>query len=542
MVIQSPLPPIKEPQVGLIQFLFANTNNTPEDRKMLIDASTGKSLTLRELKDAVLRFAAGLQDKYNFKKGDTVAIYAPNQYDYSVPFFGIIAAGGAASPANPSYTARELVYQMEAIKAKILLTHESNINTALEAAQQVGLPKSNILLFGDKAIDGVLTYKQVLLGSRHVVLQDLTPEETKDAVACLCFSSGTTGKSKGVMTTHANMAANILQYCMLEGKFVSGNHDRMLATIPFYHIMGLSLMLHVALYLGIPVHVMSKFDLSQFCETIQRKKITFTIIAPPIVVLLAKSPAIDNYDLSSLRLVICGAAPLSGDLSKQVRQRLPKIKIKQGYGLTETSPCAIIEPTDRIIDGSVGVLLSNMTARIVDDNGKDVPAGERGELWLKGPNVMKGYINNPEATAECIDSEGYFHTGDIAIQDKNGHFFIVDRIKELIKFKGFQVPPAELEALLLKSPIVADCGVVGVYNDELATEVPRGYVVLKPGVPATEQTANEIKKYIAGTVAYYKQLHSIVFVNEIPKNPSGKILRRILRDAAATEAKSKAKL
>ncbi|CEI85554.1 hypothetical protein RMCBS344292_00015 [Rhizopus microsporus] len=448
MVIQSPLPPIKEPQVGLIQFLFANTNNTPEDRKMLIDASTGKSLTLRQLKDAILRFAAGLQDKYNFKKGDTVVIYSPNQYDYSIPFFGIIAAGGAASPANPSYTTRELVYQMEAIKAKILLTHESNINTALEAAQQVGLPKSNILLFGDKSIDGVLTYKQVLLGSRHVVLQDLTPEETKDTVACLCFSSGTTGKSKGVMTTHANMTANILQYCMLEEKFVSGNHDRMLATIPFYHIMGLSLMLHVALYLGIPVHVMSKFDLSQFCETIQREKITFTIIAPPIVVLLAKSPVIDNYDLSSLRLAICGAAPLSGDLSKQVRQRLPKIKIKQGYGLTETSPCAIIEPTDRIIDGSVGVLLSNMTARIVDDNGKDVPVGERGELWLKGPNVMKGYINNPEATAECIDSEGYFHTGDIAVQDKNGHFYIVDRIKELIKFKGFQVPPAELEALL----------------------------------------------------------------------------------------------
>ncbi|CEG80177.1 hypothetical protein RMATCC62417_14547 [Rhizopus microsporus] len=542
MVIQSPLPPIKEPQVGLIQFLFANTNNTPEDRKMLIDASTGKSLTLRELKDAVLRFAAGLQDKYNFKKGDTVAIYSPNQYDYSVPFFGIIAAGGAASPANPSYTARELVYQMETIKAKILLTHESNLNIALEAAQQVGLPKSNILLFGDKAIDGVLTYKQVLLGNRYAVLQDLTPEETKDAVACLCFSSGTTGKSKGVMTTHANMTANILQYCMLEGKFVSGNYDRMLATIPFYHIMGLSLMLHVALYLGIPVHIMSKFDLSQFCETIQREKITFTIIAPPIVVLLAKNPAIDNYDLSSLRLVICGAAPLSGDLSKQVRQRLPKLKIKQGYGLTETSPCAIIEPTDRIIDGSVGVLLSNMTARIVDDNGKDVPVGERGELWLKGPNVMKGYINNPQATAECIDSEGYFHTGDIAVQDKNGHFYIVDRIKELIKFKGFQVPPAELEALLLKSPIVADCGVVGIYNDELATEVPRGYVVLKPGVPATEQTANEIKKYIAGMVAYYKQLHSIVFVDEIPKNPSGKILRRILRDAAATEAKPKAKL
>ncbi|KAI8084129.1 uncharacterized protein B0P05DRAFT_536257 [Gilbertella persicaria] len=545
MVIQSTLPPIQVPEIGIIQFLFKNTNNTPEDRPLLIDALTGESLTFGQIKDRILQFAATLQDRFQFKKGDVVAVFSPNQMDYSIPLLGAIAAGGATTLANPNYNPKELAYQLEMTKAKVLIAHASNIQSALAAAELVGLSKSNIFVFDKQAVDGVLPYTQVFLNKRRAVPVELTAEETKDSVAYLCFSSGTTGRSKGVMTTHTNMTSNILQYCALDHAFVNGNKDRMIGVLPFFHIFGLTLLIHVALYLGIPVYVMPRFDLVQFCETVQKQKITFTCLVPPIILLLAKHPIINQYDLSSLQLVICGAAPLGADLSQQVKKRLPNLVIKQGYGLTETTPVAIAEPTDRVVPGSIGILVSSMTAKIVDEDGNEVPTGERGELWLKGPNVMKGYINNPEATADCIDQDNYFHTGDVAIQDKNGHFFIVDRIKELIKYKGFQVPPAELEALLLNSPLVADCAVIGIYDHEQATELPRGYIVLNAGVPATDETAKTIMKFVADQVVYYKQLRSVVFINEIPKSPSGKILRRLLRDAAAkeeSEKKSKAKL
>lgn len=505
---------------------------------MLIDAFTGESLTFAQLKDSILRFGAALQDKFDFKRGDVAVIYAPNQYDYSVPLFGTVAAGGATSPANPAYTPKELAYQLEMTNAKIIIAHSSNVESALAAADLVGLPKSNVFVFGDKAVNGCLPYKQVFLTSeRKASIIKMTAQEAKDTVAFLCFSSGTTGKSKGVMTTHTNMTSNMLQFISVDGKFVNGNKDRMIGVLPFFHIFGLNLLMHTALFMGIPVHVMPKFDLVQFCETVQREKITFTCLVPPIILLLAKHPIIDKYDLSSLRLVICGAAPLGGDLAKQVNTRLPDMIVKQGYGLTETSPLAIIEPTDNVIHGSIGILVANMSAKIVNEDGEEVAVGERGELWMKGPNIMKGYINNPEATADCIDNEGYFHSGDVAVQDKNGHFYIVDRIKELIKYKGFQVPPAELEALLLNSPIISDCAVIGVYDEEQATELPRAYVTLKPDVPATEETAKAIQKFIADQVVYYKQLRSVVFIDEIPKSAAGKILRRILRDAAAAEKK-----
>ncbi|KAI8995017.1 hypothetical protein BDB01DRAFT_714980 [Pilobolus umbonatus] len=517
MVIKSPIPDIKMPETGIIEFLFNTPHNVPANLPIFQDAFTGEGLTYGHLKDNILRFAAGLQDVLGFKKG------------------------GATTPANPNYTPTELAYQLETAKASVLIVHPDNLETALTAADSVGLPRSKIFLFGPNEVKGVMPYTAALLSDRRAVPDKLSPEEAKEQVAYLCFSSGTTGKSKGVMTTHHNMVSNVCQYESLDKGFVDGN-DRMIGVLPFFHIYSLSIILHVPIYLGISVSVMPRFDLPQFCETIQNKKVTFVCIAPPIALLLAKHPLISNYDMSSLRLIVCGAAPLGADLSRDVRKRLPSAIIKQGYGLTETSPFALIEPNDRVIDGSTGILLANMEARLVDENGMDVPTGERGELWLRGPNIMKGYLNNPQATADCIDSDRFFHTGDVAIQDKEGHFFIVDRIKELIKYKGFQVPPAELEALLLKSPLVDDCAVIGVYDAEQATEIPRGYIVLNSSVPANKATVDAIKKFIADQVVYYKQLRSIVFIDVIPKSPSGKILRRILRDEAAKEEKISAKL
>ncbi|KAI9474120.1 MAG: hypothetical protein EXX96DRAFT_529259 [Benjaminiella poitrasii] len=537
MVYNSTLADLNLPKSGILQFLFANTNKTPEDKPVLVDAITGRHLTYSQLRDSVLRFGAGLQDICDFKENDVLVLYAPNQYNYFVPLLGVLAAGGTASPANPNYNVEELSYQLEMTRAKVLICHKENIKNALVAANRAGIPETRIFVFGDENVDGIASFEKTLLRDRRAVPKMLTHEEAKDKVAYLCFSSGTTGKSKGVMTTHANVTSNTLQWTSIDDPFVDKDNDRMMGVLPFFHVFGLAAILHSALYWGIPVYVLPRFDLKKFCETVEKYKITIAPLVPPVYLLLAKEELVSNYDLSSLRIGISGAAPLSGELGREVMTRLPNLKIKQGYGLTEISPAAIVEPLDRTVDGSIGILLPNMLAKVVDENGKEVAQGERGELWLKGPNVMKGYLNNPEATADCIDKEGYFHTGDVVIVDERQHFYVVDRIKELIKYKGFQVPPAELEGILLKSPIISDCAVVGVYDTAQATEIPRAYVVLKDAIEPSNQLAKEIMKFVAGQVIPYKQIRSIRFVDTIPKSPSGKILRRLLRNMAHDEEK-----
>ncbi|KAF7725935.1 hypothetical protein EC973_009172 [Apophysomyces ossiformis] len=537
MVIQSQFAPITESSVGVVQFVFSNPRRVPEDRPVLVDALTGRFITLAGLKRDVRRFAAGLQDVLQFQKGDVLALYAPNLVDYSVPLFGALAAGGTTSTANPTYTPQELAHQLEDVNAKILIAHPLNLDSALTAAKMVGLSKDRVFIFGDKTLKGVRPYTDVFLGQREAIPVEWTKEETKERVAYLCFSSGTTGRSKGVMTTHHNLTSNLLQLMAVEDATINSQVDRMLGLLPFFHMYGLYLMLHAALYWGIPVFVLPRFDLTQFCETIHKYRITYAPLVPPILVLLAKDPSVEKYDFSSVTKIVSGAAPLGADLAKQVLKRFPHLKIKQAYGMSELSPAATLEPDDRIIIGSVGLLFPSMSAKIVDEDGQEVGTNQRGELWLKGPN---GYINNAEATADCIDSEGYFHTGDIVYVDEKGHFFVVDRVKELIKYKGFQVPPAELESLLLEAPLVADCAVIGIFDEEQQTELPCAYIVLKPGVPATDETRGKIMKFVADQVAHYKQLRSVRFIDEIPKSPSGKILRRILRDSAnITDSKAK---
>lgn len=289
--------------------------------------------------------------------------------------------------------------------------------------------------------------------------------------------------------------------------------------------------------------VMSKFELDKFCSHIQKHAITFVYAVPPVILQLGKHPIIDKYDLSSVRMINSGAAPLTSDLVNSVYNRL-KIPIKQGYGLSETSPTTHTQPWSdwKSTMGSVGILLPNQTAKYMAEDETEVPAGQTGELWIKGPNIFMGYLNNPEGTKNALTSDGYFKTGDVGHQDKNGNFFITDRVKELIKYKGFQVPPAELEGLLIAHPDIDDVAVIGIMDHERASEVPRAYVVPKKGVEGGNAKEKEIVEWLSKKVASHKRLRGGVrFVDEIPKSVSGKILRRVLKEQAKKEEAQGAK-
>jgi 4-coumarate--CoA ligase len=289
----------------------------------------------------------------------------------------------------------------------------------------------------------------------------------------------------------------------------------------------MQVMMNCGLAAGATLVTMPRFDLELFLRAHQQHRVTFSYVAPPIVVALAKHPMVAQYDLGSLRFMLSGAAPLSAELAAEAGHRIG-CEIVQGYGMTELSPVSHFTPPGRNRPGASGLTVPNTECRIVDPaSGASLGPGEDGELWIRGPQVMRGYLNQPEATAATLDGEGWLHTGDIAHFDADGYLFIVDRLKELIKYKAFQVPPAELEALLLSHPAIADAAVVGL-PDEEAGELPVGFVVLKPGAQAS---AAEIMAFVAGQVAHYKQLRRVTFIDAVPKSASGKILRRLLRDA-----------
>jgi 4-coumarate--CoA ligase len=468
-----------------------------------------------------------------------LALYTPNSIDMPAIVWGTHFAGGIISPANPAYTVEELAFQLRNSGAKALATQLPLIDNARKAAQRVGLPEDRIILLGDGQDTKSRFRHFAFLGekadlSRHGRVKITNPAKE---LSFLAYSSGTTGLPKGVMLTHRNLVSNILMSVAARSSITS--EDRLLAFLPFYHIYGLTGLLHQSLYRGLTCIVMEKFDLEQFCQLVQQHKITYSYVVPPVILGLSKHPIVDKYDLSSLRMMTSAAAPLTKELVHAAYKRLG-IPITQAYGLSETSPSTHVQPAelwDSTV-GSVGRLLSNQTAKYVSVNEKEVPVGEVGELWVKGPNVFAGYWKNEKATANALTVDGYFKTGDIGYQDEDGNFYITDRIKELIKYKGFQVPPAELEGVLLSHDKVNDVAVLGVQRDDLATEVPIAYVVPRPGATAGPQLEKEIVDFMALKVANHKKLRGGVrFVDEIPKSAAGKILRRVLKEKYQQEEK-----
>jgi acyl-CoA synthetase (AMP-forming)/AMP-acid ligase II len=513
MIHTSPLPAIDiATGMALSELVFRHAASHP-DKAALIDGPSGRTITYGQLLDMSRRFAGGLKAR-GFGNGDVLALMSPNIPEYAVVFHGTAMAGGTVTTVNPTYTAHEVRHQLNDAGASLLVTVAMFAAVATEAAEGTGV--TDIFQIG--AAEGDRNFVE-LFGEPI----DQVPVAGSD-LAVLPYSSGTTGLSKGVMLTHDNLTANILQ-TMVPAQL--RNDETIIAVLPFFHIYGMQVLMNSMLAAGGTIVTMPRFELEGFLKIHQEYGVTRSFVAPPIVVAMAKHPMVDQFDLSKLEQVFSGAAPLSAELALEAGGRLG-CDVVQGYGMTELSPVSHLTPPGMFKPGSCGVTAPNTECVIVDPgSGERLGVDVDGELWVRGPQVMAGYLNNVAATEATIDADGWLHTGDIGHFDADGHLFVVDRLKELIKFKGFQVPPAELEALLLTHPAVADSAVIGKPDDE-AGEIPIGFVVLKPGQTAT---ADDIKAFVAERVATYKRLGDVTFLDAIPKSASGKILRRMLRDA-----------
>jgi acyl-CoA synthetase (AMP-forming)/AMP-acid ligase II len=520
MIFRSPYPEIELPATPLTPFVLARAR-ARGDKPALIDAESGRTITYRQLDEAVRRVAVGLAAR-GFRKGDVFAIYSPNVPEYAVAFHAVSLAGGTVTTLNPLYTIEEAAHQLRDARAKYLLTVPALLDRAKEAAAHAGVEE--MFVFGD--CEGATPFTALYADEGSDGELETSPVEIDPAadVVVLPYSSGTTGLPKGVMLTHRNLIANTLQVQACE---LIAESDTLVCVLPLFHIYGMVVIMNVGLYEGARIVVMPRFDLELFLKVLQDYGVTLAHVVPPIMLALAQHPSVDNYDLSKLKTLFSGAAPLSEKLARACSERLG-CDIRQGYGMTETSPAIHLTPArfDPSKYGSIGQCVPNTECRIVDvETGEPLGYGREGEICMRGPQMMKGYLNRPEATAATIDADGWLHTGDIGYCDESGHFFIVDRLKELIKYKGMQVAPAELEAWLLTHPSVADAAVVPV-ADEGAGELPKAFVVRKPG--AASVAPEELMAFVAERVAPYKKIRRLEFIEQIPKSASGKILRRLL--------------
>jgi len=523
VTIKSSFPDVDIPNVSVYDFIFGTLAADDESKVALIDGPSGVQTTFGALKGQVDAFAGALAAR-GIGVGDVVALHAPNVPAFVTAFHGILRSGATATTVNVLYTAEEMARQLIDSEARLVITVSAFLAVAGDAAAGAGLGGDQIVVLD--GAEGYVSARELL------ALQAVPPQVSFDPathLAVLPYSSGTTGAPKGVMLTHRNLVANVAQALP---KLDVSNEDTVLAVLPFFHIYGMTVLLNLSLRARARLVTMPRFALADFLQIVQDTRCTWVFIAPPIAVALAKHPLVEDFDLSSVEVVLSGAAPLDEALGRAVEHRLG-VTVLQGYGMTELSPISHVIPRDRtdLSIGSIGLTLPNIEIAIVDTTtGKEVDVpdeglSEPGELWVRGPNVMTGYLNNPEATAATVTEDGFLRTGDIARVDAEGVVWIVDRLKELIKYKGYQVAPAELEALLLTHPAIADAAVVA-YPDEDAGEIPKAFVVRQEG---SALIGEDVIAFVADHVAAHKKVRRVEFIDVIPKSSSGKILRKDLR-------------
>lgn len=510
------------PRRALPEFLLGAAE-ARGDRPAVVDGATGRTLGYRELADGVRRVAGGLAAA-GLGRGDVLAVMAPNSPEWLLGCYAAMTAGGAVTGVNPLYTPREVAAQLAGTGARFLLTVPAFLDTARAAIAEYGRD-CTVLLCGAEPASRAPAAPAVVPFAALLAHDPIRPTRIDpDAPALLPSSSGTSGLPKSVVLSHRACVANVVQQ---RAAVPFGEHDRVLGVAPFFHATGFSVVANGVLHGGGTLVTMPRFDIEQMLTLLQEHRITGTVVVPPIVLALAKHPAVDRFDLSTLRWIACGAAPLGPDLQQACARRLG-CPVVQGYGMTELTAAVALWPVDRPVDrpGAAGRLLPGVLARVVDPaTGADLPAGATGELWWHSPSAMTGYLHDPDATAATLDDGGWVHSGDVGRIERDGALFVVDRVKELIKVKGFQVAPAELEAVLRTHPAIREAAVVPM-PDERAGERPKAFVV-----PAGPLTAEDVLGYVAQRVAPHKRLGAVEFIEAVPTSPAGKTLRRLLRAA-----------
>jgi acyl-CoA synthetase (AMP-forming)/AMP-acid ligase II len=511
------------PDLTLPQFVLAAADRHGSKRA-LIDAATGDELSYAELAGAVREVGTGLSAR-GMRPGDVLALCAPNSIEFAVAWYAAASIGATVTTVNPQCTGDEVSRQLRQTGARWLVTTAALAEQKLRGVM-AGAAIAGTFVIGEHATGAIPFWS--LRATPHTPAGPVSASD----VALLASSSGTTGWPKSVELTHRNLVASLCQTRLVHQLT---EDDVVIAALPLFHIYGLQITLNLPLLAGATVVILPRFELGSFLRAVQDHGITRAEVVPPMILGLVTADVVDDYDLSSLRLLTSAAAPLGGDLARACARRLG-CRVKQAYGMTEVSGGTHIAPDaspDRA--DSVGPALPGVECRIVDPStGADLHPGQPGELLVRTAGVMRGYLGNPEATAVTIDPDGWVHTGDIVTADEDGWFYVTDRVKELIKYKGFQIAPAELEAILLTHPAVADAAVVR-KRDALAGEVPKAFVVLH--APASAQ---ELMAWVAERVASYKRVREVEFTDSIPRSPAGKILRRLLVEQDARAARQAA--
>eukprot|EP00249_Psilotum_nudum_P008455 c21279_g1_i2 orf=338-2023(-) len=497
------------------------------DKPCLIQGTNGRVYTYMEVDIICRKTAAGLAN-LGIKKGDVVMLLLPNCAEFVFVFLGAALIGAVTTTANPFYTPAEIAKQVKGSKSRLIVTQSAYTEKLVD----ISVSEHLRVLVIDETHTNNHIHISTLMEIDEDEYQQVDNIHPNDVVA-LPYSSGTTGLPKGVMLTHKSLVSSVAQQVDGENpNLYFRSDDVVLCVLPMFHIYSLNSVLLCSLRVGAAIAIMAKFEIVALLELIQKHKVTVAPLVPPIVLALAKNPVVEKYDLSSIRMLMSGAAPLGKDLEDAFKSRVPHAIIGQGYGMTEAGPVlsmclAFAKFPFAVKSGSCGTVVRNAEVKIVDpETGASLPHNEPGEICIRGPQIMKGYLNDPTATSNTIDKDKFLHTGDIGYIDDDEELFIVDRVKEIIKFKGFQVPPAELEGILLSHPCIADAACVPM-KDEVAGEVPVAFIVKTPD--SNYLSEEEVKQFVAKQVVFYKKLHKVIFTHDIPKSPSGKILRKDLR-------------
>ncbi|CAG9583379.1 unnamed protein product [Danaus chrysippus] len=527
-ILRSDCDSIEKPRLTVTEFVWQNLDRWP-DKTLAVCAVTGRGYTYAQTHRLSVSFAASLLKKLKLQHNDKVGIVLPNVPEYPAIALGILEAGCIASMMNPAYTVDELKHQIKLVECKAIVTSKLSYPNLCKALQELKLNIPMILIDNEDLPENTIKFAELAENTDLDILKSVK-RNVKDT-AILPFSSGTTGFPKAVELTHESICAlnsMILTPRILAVQEATASFQPVLpAVLPLFHIFGFNVLMLNLMSRGVKLVTMPVFKPELYLDTLIRQKANHLYIVPPMAIFLGKHPAVTPRHLDSVIDIICGAASISSGDANAIIEKNKKLIFRQGYGLTETNGGATIGYNDNTNHDSVGFPFPSSEIKVADLKTQEaLGPGQEGEIWYRGLNVMKGYYKNEAATREVLTEDGWFKTGDIGKYDENKYVYITDRIKELIKVKGFQVAPAELETLLRSHPKIVDCAVLGI-PDSVSGEVPKAFVVLQPG---QNIKAEEVLEHVNNKVTQFKKIKEVQFVDAIPKNPAGKILRKQLKE------------